>query len=376
MRIGIDARFFGPFGKGLGRYTQKLITSLEKIDQRNEYFIFLRKENFEAFKPQGKNFNKVLADYRWYTLKEQIMMPKLLKKYRLDLVHFPHFNVPVFYFGSFVVTIHDLIITHFPTKKATTLGPLLYKIKQWGYKVVISWAVRRAKKIITVSEFSKNELLEYFGLKPDKVVVTYEAGTAKKEEYDFNNLSQKFGLKKPYLLYVGNAYPHKNIEKLVLAFKRLQHGSEFYDMNLVLVGRKDYFFKRIEQEAIDLSLKNVFFPGFVSDSELSSLYENAFIYVFPSYYEGFGLPPLEAMSYGLPVISSNTTSMPEILGDAAEYFDPQHVDQIAKKISEVAKNKELREKMIHKGLERVKLYSWKSCAEETLDCYQQVNVKK
>src|SRR3990172_6348218 len=130
MRIGIDARFFGSVGKGLGRYTRKLIESIEKLDHVNSYFIFLRKENWPEYQPQKNNFTKVLADIPWYSLREQIQMPKILKKYGLDLVHFPHFNVPTFYGGKFVVTIHDLILFSYPTKRATTLSPLTYFFKK------------------------------------------------------------------------------------------------------------------------------------------------------------------------------------------------------------------------------------------------------
>jgi len=155
MKIGIDARFYGPQSKGLGRYTQKLIQNLEKIDRQNQYIIFLRKENWNLYQPQSINFRKELADYQWYTLSEQIYMPKILWHNKIDLMHFPHFNVPIFWPGKFIVTIHDLILTHFPTTKATTLAPIFYKIKHFGYKLVISQAVKRACQIITVSNYTK-----------------------------------------------------------------------------------------------------------------------------------------------------------------------------------------------------------------------------
>ena len=148
--IGIDARFYGTIGKGLGRYTQKLIENLEKTDTENRYFVFLRKENFEEYQPKNPNFQKVMADYKWYTVYEQINMPRILSKYKLDLVHFPHFNVPIFYRKRFIITIHDLILIHFPTIRGTTLNPFCYWIKFLAYKVIIDSAIKRAKKIITV----------------------------------------------------------------------------------------------------------------------------------------------------------------------------------------------------------------------------------
>lgn len=372
MRIGIDARFYGPFGKGLGRYTEKLIQSFEKFDEKNEYFIFLRKENFDYCKLNNPRFHKILADFRWYTLSEQLIMPLVFYRYKLDLVHFPHFNVPILYFRPFVVTIHDLIITHFPTQKASTLGPILYWLKQFGYKVVIRLATKRAKKVITVSKFSKKELIRYLNLNPQKVRVTYEATTCSQNKtMPFESLAAKFKIKKPYFLYVGNAYPHKNIEKLLLVFKRLKKIKSGRPFQLVLVGKNDYFFERIKREAGRLETVDVVFTGFVNDFELAGIYRNAFLYVFPSFYEGFGLPPLEAMSYGVPVVASNTSCLPEILGDGAVYFDPRHVNDIMAKIMSLVHNEKMRQEMIRKGVNQEAKYSWLKCARETLAVYQE-----
>ncbi len=175
MRIGIDARFYGPSGgKGIGRYTQQLIINLENIDKENEYFIFLRQENFDLYRPLNKRFHKVLADYRWYSLKEQIYFPIKLYKFRLDLVHFLHFNVPIFYFRRFVVTIHDLIHRR-TSKNGSTLSWLAFSLKKIAYSVVIASAIKRSKKIITVSNFSKKEILKYYRVSSDKIFVTYES---------------------------------------------------------------------------------------------------------------------------------------------------------------------------------------------------------
>ena len=250
MRIGIDARFCGPVGKGLGRYTQKLVTHLEKIDQQNQYVVFLRRENWDVYQPTNQNFRKVLADYQWYSWPEQVQMPKLLRKQNLDLVHFPHFNVPLGYRGKFVSTIHDLILIQFPTKRATTLGPLLYKLKYFGYRRVINHAVKKSQSVITVSRYTKKQLVDFFGIKPDKIHVTYEAssgvesGQLKMPESDF---LLDYGITKPFLLYVGNAYPHKNLEGLLQAFRKFADQNNQYQ--LVLVGKDDYFYGRLRQEA-------------------------------------------------------------------------------------------------------------------------------
>jgi glycosyltransferase involved in cell wall biosynthesis len=395
MRIGIDARFYGPLGKGLGRYTQKLIENLEKVDLKDQYVIFLRKENFDLYQPKNPHFSKVLADYPWYSVTEQILMPVKIRRSKVSLMHFPHFNVPIFYKGKFVVTIHDLILLQFPTIKATTLSPLMYSIKQAGYKFVIRHAVKRAKKVITVSNYTKKELIKYFGLDPDKIVVTYEAcDTSHNSEFpptadqpqagriQNSEPLKKFGISKSYLLYIGNAYPHKNLEGLLLAFKKLIKEYKL-DLQLVLVGKEDYFFRKLKEKVKKLNLpaygwsaeggkSPVVFPGFVSDEGLQVLYRNALLYVFPSFCEGFGLPPLEAQAQGLPVVASNSSSLPEILEDTVEYFNPHKIDEMAKVIAKVVNNEGLRNKLKEKGLEHVKKFSWEKCARETLKAYKSV----
>lgn len=379
MRIGIDARFYGTTGKGLGRYTQKLINNLELVDETNKYFIFLRKENFDEFQPKNKNFQKVLADYRWYTFKEQIMMPILLNKFKLDLVHFPHFNIPVFYRKRFIVTIHDLILIHFPTLRNTTLNPLFYWIKFLAYKLAIGLAIRRAEKIIAVSNFTRDDILQHYKVNPEKVLMTYEACD------DFCNIShqseedviKKYGLAvdncgiiKPYLLYVGNPYPHKNLERLVSAFSILQKNNN--DLNLVLVGRDDYFYNRLKELVNKNNISQVIFPGHIPDCDLDIIYKKAKLYVFPSLYEGFGIPPLEAMAKGVPVISSDHPCMREVLGDSAVYFDATNVENMAKAVDDLLKNENLQQELIKKGYEQIKKYSWKKMAQETLEIYNEL----
>ncbi|MFA6909489.1 MAG: glycosyltransferase family 1 protein, partial [Patescibacteria group bacterium] len=317
MRIVIDARFYGPYGKGLGRYTQKLIEWLERVDTDNTYIVLLRKENWDAYQPVHPRWSKQLADFQWYSLDEQVKLPKLLRHLHPDIVHFPHFNVPLFYRGKFVVTIHDLILTHFPTRRATTLGPLVYALKHFAYSVVIRRAIARAKKVITVSEFSRNDLISTFHLDPSRVRVTLEGVDRVEKKHDeaaSQHMSTVFHLDHPYLLYVGNAYPHKNIERLLEAFSIM--AKKNFEIRLVIVGREDYFQKRIRTRADDLGIRDrVIFPGFVNDIELRLLYSSARAFVFPSLYEGFGLPPLEAMAAGVPVVASRVTSIPEVLGD-------------------------------------------------------------
>jgi glycosyltransferase involved in cell wall biosynthesis len=369
MRIGIDARFFGPAGKGLGRYTQKLITYLEKIDKQNEYFILLRKNNWDDYQPASRNFQKVLADYRWYTLAEQLGLPPRIARLKLDIMHFTHFNVPWLFRGKFIVTIHDLILTKFPTARATTLGPMWYKIKHAAYQMVIRRAVHKADKIIAVSHFTKQDIINHFGVSGDKIVVTYEAvDPPQKIREGSRDILAKFHIKQPYLLYVGNVYPHKNAEGLLQAFHEVLNDKP--NLSLVMVGREDYFFQRIKKEAEVLGLSpRVVFPGFVTDADLPCLYASASVYVFPSFYEGFGLPALEACSYGTPVAASRSSCLPEILGQAAEYFDPQDIHDMARVIRRLLDDQGLTNQLRQRGFRQVGKFSWSAMAARTLDLY-------
>ena len=374
MRIGIDARFYGFIGKGLGRYTQKLIENLEKIDKINQYFIFLIKDNIDEYEPKSSNFKKVLADYRWYTLSEQVKLPFLLKKYKLDLMHFPHFNIPIFYRKKFIVTIHDLILIHFPTVKGTTLNPIIYWMKFLLYKIVIKSAIIKSEAIIAVSQFTKNDILRNYKINPKKIEVTYEAC----DDYCMlspnidNEILSRYGIIKPYIMYVGNAYPHKNLEGLVLAFKKLRENSKHKDTQLALVGKEDYFYNKLKSFVIKHEIKNVVFTGYVPDYELDIFFHNVALYVWPSLYEGFGLSPLEAMAKGAPVISSDHPCMREILGDSVYYFDGTNIDEMTAAIDIVLSNPKIRRDLIKRGYDQIRKYSWKRMAIKTLDIYTRI----
>ncbi len=366
MKIGIDARFYGPHGTGIGRYVQKLITYLEQVDHDNEYVIFLQQDNFNQYKPSNPNFRKVIADYKWYTLEEQIKFPKTIKHHKVDLMHFPHFNVPLFYNKKFIVTIHDLILTKFPTIRASKLSPIMYWFKHLMYRLIISHAAKKSKKIITFAEYTKNEIIKTFGVSETKIAITDESADLQNGIAADKNILNSYEIKSPYILYVGNVYPHKNLDRLINANLKID------GMQLVIGGRKDYFLNRLESETRSRGIGSdqVIFTGFISDEVLRTLYQNADVYVFPSLYEGFGLPPLEAMNEGCPVASSDQSCLPEILGDAVLYFDPLDVNSIAESIKRILSSDELRNELITKGKEQVKKFSWERCASQTLKLYR------
>lgn len=384
MKIGIDARMLGT-GFGLARYIQQLVLHLEDIDHVNEYVLFLRKENWDEAMITHDNFKKVLADIPWYSLAEQCTFKKIIQKEKLDLMHFPHFNVPLLYHDPFVVTIHDLTMYHFPRPEATTRSKIIFWIKDKAHRLVIRHAVRRARQIITTSQFTAQDIHHTLGVPLDKMKVIYQAPFVETDirfkTKDLRLSLPTYGITKPYILYVGAAYPHKNLERLLQAWKLFE---ERYgeDYQLVLVGKEDYFYKRLLKDYKIIRLKdyrvdnvamyqcnNVVYTGFVPDNELVELYESAHLYVFPSLYEGFGLPPLEAMNHGTPVISSSASCMPEILGESVMYFDPQNVEQMAEVMHKVLSNKDIQMELNQNTREHLKLFSWERLAKQTLEIY-------
>lgn len=370
MRIGIDARFYGPRigGGGLGRYVAELVTHLQQIDHTNTYVLFLRKENFHECVIHNPNFSKRLVDVPWYSLAEQRVLPREIAAARVQFMHFPHWNVPLFTRVPFVVTIHDLILIEDPySARATTKNAFVHGVKYVGFRTVIENAIHRSRHIIAVSEYTKASVLRHFRVKSQKVSVIHHGVTPPRaaQEVALSSLS----VYEPYVLYVGNAYPHKNLELLIdafAAFHRLQP-----DVQLVLAGRRDVFSKRLEAQANALQIPphNIRFVDLPTDSDLAALYRKAMVFMFPSRIEGFGFPPLEAMSYGTPVASSDASSLPEVLGKHAFYFKPDDVDGMVEAMQR-AKKGTLIDAAGKTAAERyVEKFSWEETARKTLEIY-------
>lgn len=390
MRIGIDARMFGLEHAGIGRYVQNLVANLLKIDDKNEYFFFARKVQIEQinseFKAQSSKFKVIVAEARHYSLKEQFLMPYLIWKERIDLMHFPHFNVPVLFFGKYVVTIHDLIKHTSRGMTSTTRTPLFYWFKYLGYLIAFWLAVKRAKKILVPSKTVALQLRKAYGIPEDKVVVTYEGVDRKLQITNYKlskygnsfgmqitNVLKKYKIEKPFLLYVGSVYPHKNIPNLVKAVKILNQSpatSHQSPVTLVIVCSRSVFWERLKNEVKRINATDfVNLAGFVPDEELAVLYSQAEAFVFPSESEGFGLPGLEAMACGLPVLASDIPVFKEIYQNAALFFDPKDPKDIALKIKEFLENKMLQERLKKQSAEVVKAYSWSKMSMETLRVY-------
>jgi glycosyltransferase involved in cell wall biosynthesis len=369
MNIGIDARMFGPRvgGGGLGRYVEQLVTQLQATDDTNRYVLFLKKENADACRLTNPRFEKRVADIHWYTLAEQVSLAPIIDREELDLVHFPHWNVPLGLKTPFVVTIHDLILLEEPrSARATTRNQLVYRLKYAAFRRVLAHAVRKSRRIIAVSAYTRDSILKHFpDVDPQKITVVYEGVTALPASP--SNAPKPSA---PYFLHVGNAYPHKNLESLLHAFSffHLAHP----DVTLVIAGRRDVFFKCLEREADEIGIPraNLRFVADPSDVKIAELYRNASLYLFPSRIEGFGLPALEAMQEGVPVAAANTSSLPEILGDAAVYFAPDDIEEMVAVMERALADEPLRASLRQKGRERAGRYSWKRAAEETRRVYE------
>ncbi|PIZ95220.1 MAG: hypothetical protein COX81_01330 [Candidatus Magasanikbacteria bacterium CG_4_10_14_0_2_um_filter_37_12] len=369
MKIGIDARMLGK-GFGLARYVEQLIGGLLDSDSENEYVIFLREESFVQkttdHRPQTTNNVKyVLVDIDWYSFEEQIKFTNIIKKEKVDLMHFPHWNVPLFYNDPFVVTIHDLIMYHYPRPEATTLGPIKFWLKDKMHRVIVNHAVKKAQHVLVTSDFTKYDVHETLGVNLDKMTVVYQAPF---ERITKTKVLDKYNIKEPYVLYVGAAYPHKNLERLLQAWKIFceDHDNGY---QLIFVGKEDYFYKKLVT-SYKLLVTNFKYLGFVSDLELEELYDNAKLFVFPSLYEGFGLPPLEAMSHGVPVVASSSTCLPEVLGEGSLYFDPENVEQMAGTIYIGLTNEDIRSTLRQNAKHELLRYSSSRFIALILERYQ------
>lgn len=367
MKIGIDARLL--MQTGVGRYLSNLITELAQLDNVNEYYVYLRQVEFNRFEVPNNRWKKKLLDVPWHTLQEQIIVPFVFYRDRLDVVHFPYFNVPLFYFGKNLLTIHDLIIDHFDTGRASRKSFLMYKLKRMGYKLATYIGVKKASKITVISETTKKEVIDHYRTSEKNLIVTYDG-----LDNNFKRIADKKKAinyyKFPYILYVGNAYPHKNLENIISAVKILSH----HKIKLVLAGDDDYFYPRLKSfaEKLSISDRTIFF-GAANDEQLVNLYSHAKCLVFPSLMEGFGLPNLEALYCNCLPAVSDIPVFREIWGERLTFFNPYDIRDISAKILQLINMPKLKyQKTVERAKHRVSDFNWKKTALTTLNIYQQI----
>jgi len=367
MRIAIDASTLSTQG-GPRAYVLGLISALGRIDKENQYVVFYNDPVHQGRFPWAREIvlpGKSPLHRLW---REHISLPLACRRERIDLLHGPKSAVPFWSPCPTVVTLHDLIpITHPETE---TRAAQLY----WRLQIPV--AARRSSFIITDSDHARQEIVEMFGIGDQRIAVTplgYPPAMDNPTDYARNaEIRQRFGLPESYILYVGTIQPRKNLDMLIKAYARLR-GEGVTAKKLVIAGRKGWLYDSLFARILDMGLEaEVIFTGFVPDEELPGLYDGACLFVYLSFFEGFGLPPLEAMSRGVPVVTSNTTSLPEVVGDAGVMVSPYSLDEVVEGMRRILTDPALAEKLSQAGKARALQFSWERTARETLTIYRQV----
>lgn len=357
--IAIDAR---KIKSSTGRYALELATYLEKIDTTNTYKVLVLANEVDYYKPENPNFEVVVADFPHYSFAEQIGFTMFLRKLNADIVHFYMPQQPLLYTRPAVTTVHDLNLVRVTEND---MNPFELFIKKNIFKFLLNRVAHRAKHIITPTKFTKDDLVNWAHINPAKVTVTYEGVTPVEKTTPVDGYENV-----PFIMYLGRAEPYKNNRRMIEAHQRILRTKP--ELKLVIVGAID----ELRQADIDWvkknNYKNVDFLGWRSDEEAAWLHQHAIAYIAPSYMEGFGLPALEALTQGLPVISANTTCCPEVLGDAAHYFNPFNLEDMTRAIEDVIVNDKLRDKLAANAKPQAAKYSWARMAQETLDIYNDV----
>jgi glycosyltransferase involved in cell wall biosynthesis len=354
--IAIDARIIN---SSTGRYVERLLHYLQKIDTVNTYTVLVLEKDKDFWQPTADNFSVVVANFKQYSIGEQRGFKRLLDDLSPDLVHFCMPQQPVLYTGKKVTTIHDLTLLKVYNSDKNWL---VYHFKQAVGHFVFKRVIATSTHIITPSDYSKNEVTAFSKRAEGKITTTYLAADLS------TDTPQPYSLPfKQFIMYVGQQSDYKNIQRLAAAHQRLV--KKYPHLGLVLVGSLNDS-AQINQDYFDnKNYKNIIFTDFLEDTQLNWLYAKAKAYVFPSLMEGFGLPGLEAMGHGTPVVSSDMGSLPEVYGDAAHYFDPSDTTDMARVIDEVIENEQLRHELIAKGHEQFKKYSWLRTAKQTHQIY-------
>jgi glycosyltransferase involved in cell wall biosynthesis len=367
MRVAIDVRKLHDFG--VGTYIRNLLRYLARLDSSTEYVLLCRRSDLGIAAQLGPNFRAVLESSRGYSIREQLHVPWVLMREKPDVYHAPHYVLPLAVPSRSVVTIHDCIHLMFPQYLPNRMAHVYARVSMWG-------SAKRSNRILTVSEASKRDIIRFFNVKPDKVVVVYNAIDerfwTRPTEEEVTRVRERYQLQHRFVLYVGNIKPHKNLVRLIQAFERLRK-EPFDELTLLIIGDEISKLPALRHAVHKYKLhKQVRFLGFVPDKTLAVLYHLASVFVFPSLYEGFGLPPLEAMASGTPVVTSNVSSMPEVAGDAALLVDPYQVESIVDALRRVLTDSALADDLRHKGLVRARGFSWERSVARTLALYQEV----
>lgn len=372
MRIAIDARMLDAPYTGVGRYTKNLTTWLRNIDAQNQY-IFIVSNNSDSKISPNKNVKIVRWGYPPFSLKSILLLHKLLAKERIDVFHSPFCVIPLLAKCPQVMTVHDLMAIKYPGFFAGRRF-LARIFGRTYFKIFMTLSLKKAKAILAVSKQIKEDLIDFMPNTQHKITVTHEGVEESfrkiPEERKIALFRRVHNLKGKTVLYLGSIRPHKNIDRLIKAFSILLSQSDV-ECQLVIAGEKDKNLLALKSLTNTLGLSNkIVFLDHLSQREVILLMNAADIFVFPSLYEGFGLPPLEAMACGTPVVASNIASIPEVVGEAAILVNPKDEQEIAYAMLRLFTDSNLRQELIEKGYQRIRFFTWNNTAKQTLRIYQ------
>jgi len=367
VRIAIDARKLHDYG--IGTYVRNLVREFAR-QESPEHYVLICQPRDEAFvRALGPRFEPLVDRSANYSIREQFSVPIDLRRARVQLFHAPHYVISPLTAGRVVVTIHDCIHLRFPQY-------LPNRAAHAYARTFMALSARRASRVITVSQASKDDIQHYLHAPADKIDVIHNGLDSRflmaPDEAHVARVRDRFMLNAPFVLYAGNIKPHKNVDRLIEAFA-LMRKSGHEDVTLLIIGDEVSKFPGLRRLVHRHHLhQQVRFLGFVPDETLAALYHLARVFVFPSLYEGFGFPPLEAMASGTAVITSNVSSLPEVVGDAALLIDPLDPAALAAAMSRVLGDDRLRADLVRRGHERVKAFSWARAADATRSVYRRV----
>ncbi len=373
MHIGIDAHAIGARQGGNETYIRNLIKALAEIDGKNRYTIYLANPEAAAiwrngFTEQFPNFEIRSLPPPTPLVRVPVALAVELRLRPVDLLHV-QFTAPPFCRVPVVATIHDLAFEHLP-ETFTRRGSLQLKL-------TVRRTAKKAARIATVSEYSRQDLLRTYKLPPEKVVVTHNGvephfSPQCNSAHESSEIRRRFGVERDFILAVGSLQPRKNLVRLIRAYAKLRSEQERFNHQLVIVGRKLWLTDEIFAEVKKQKWANdVILTGYVADEDLPALYRAASAFVYPSIFEGFGLPPLEAMACGTPVVTSNTSSLPEVVEDAALLIDPYNEQDLANALQRIVGDELLRVRLRKHGAEQAKKFTWRAAAEKTLQLYRE-----
>ena len=375
MRIAIDIRRINAFG--VGAHIWNLVRNLSGIDRENEYFLLGSRRQFLELGPLGPNFQAIHIPEEDSVWNLHVRIPIKLRTNRIDLLHVPHHEAPIFVPSKLLVTMHDCVHLLFPQDGSS-------KFENYRRYLYTRRVVRSANHVVAVSDSTRQDLFHIFDLPANKVSVVHNAlderfMAVRHSPEEQKQVLERYQLTDPFILYTGQIKPHKNIHRLIEAFavlkSELVENKKYRNLKLIVIGdelsRHQYLRLTVVRSGVQGDVR---FFGFVPNPALQVFYESAVIFASPSLYEGFGLSPLEAMANRTPVVASNTSSLPEVLGDAAILVHPENVFDIARAMKGLLIDLVLRQGQIEKGLEQVRRYSWEGAATDVLATYRKIMV--